>query len=204
MFTYMDERIRGTAYAISLDELYELFLGRTAKYLALAKWSEDNRFWSDECKRHFGITPFDSSQAKSFFQAGYLFAKQNFKEAAKQNSFHALDHYYKNYLNENNYIAALQIAEQITKYYGLVGLIITLNIYQSVSTAKPQEAGKHAQSALEVLKRMDALDADPASKHYFVEISQAQINSEYGSLAEFKEIVRETFEEYGEKIAPSP
>lgn len=198
MFDYMDVITQRIVHLISLEELYTLSLGtHNANYPLLAPWADDQRFWADLCKARFDIRPFDATTAKLFLQAEYLFQKNYFQEAKERHSFRALHYFYEQHLNKREYAEALEVAGLITKYYGIVGIIISLTIYLAMVNAKPADAPDYARDALSLLDEIDVLIDDKSSRYYFTELKwEEQIVSNYESLDGFKGAVRDTFGEY--------
>ncbi len=197
MFDYMDVKTQEDARHISLDELYAFSSGaQPPSYPRLVPYMNDDRFWSDLCKEWFNIRPFNPRTAKLFFRAEYLFQKGDHKAAAEQHSFNALFYFFEKHCAKQKYNEAFEVADLITEHYGVVGVIINLNIYSTIFSNSDEQLDD-AQEALSVLETIDAFRDNELSNYYFTELQwQEQMKAQNcNSLAEYKQLVKVFFEE---------
>jgi hypothetical protein len=193
------------AKKLTLEEVYAWSLDDSAddsRFLALKGHENNDRLWADLFCSHFGTKVFDTSRAKRFFQAEYLYNNGSKSLAAEYGSFNALYDLVNAFLKMRNYQEALSYSKKVCALYGQVGCILSLQVLQS-ALIDPEEEDKtveYAQSGLDLLAKPTKF-LDKKSRFYIEELGwQQTVVENHGS---FKKLIEQGREFFNEKIESS-
>lgn len=195
MFGQLDAFTKSLIVKVSSHEIFSASEDEH-KYPLLKQALRQNCVWMDLCHLHFNLKPFSSERAKIFFQGEYLYANNKLEQAAEKGSFNAFVKLINQMIKKGAYPRAMCFAEAAIDIYGIVGYMLSLQIYQSLCFDGVKKRDKEAciANALSALNKIEELQPDERSTYYLEMFGWYQkINEIYGGLADYLEMGRNYF-----------
>lgn len=204
MFKYMDETLAEMLNEISNQDLHRFSEGKHLdQYTFLVPWFNDPQFWTDLCQQRYELVIFDKTTAKTLFQKAFLYEAGQYSDATAKQSYKTRIYLHNLYQQSKQLELALANADAMIGFYGLIGVLLSMPLYQQAIELYPDRTEQYAKKALAVLATIPTIKDKDYSAFFFTHLKcpptnitwSKLIDQEYGGLESLLAMYKEDFEE---------